>query len=550
MNVLPSTPVIDAPATHSKSAVKPRPTWKRFVIPSFSDLLLIGLVVWLLLSSSAGWQGLLLDGDTGWHIRAGDYILDHREVPSNDLFSFSKEGEPWFAWEWGAEVVLALLHRAMGLKGVTLLAGLLIVASGVVVFRYTLWRGANTLLALATSLLAIGASSIHYHARPHLFTLFLLPISVWILERDRRQPWAAIWCLIPLTAIWTNLHGGFMAWIAIAVLLFAGTALETWSASRSSRNWRSVRRYGLLAAGCAAATLLNPYGVRLHQHVVAYLRSDWIRDFVVEFQSPRFRNENVLQFEMLLLAGLIACGMLLWRRRFAEALWIVFWAHQALGSVRHITVYAAIAAPIVALELTAVWNHFVQGAPRQSVRRILDTMAAEVSNSFRWTSAWPAVSVIALVLIGHPIHWPTDFPAFRFPTKIVERHRERLLSGRVMTMDQWADYLIYRLYPGVKVYFDGRSDFYGPKIGKEYRQLIGGEYNWRQIISRNRFNVALVPPDWALTSLLKQDPYWRLLEDDGKALLFVLDSADPTVRAEQRPPGTGEKRFHRTNENR
>jgi hypothetical protein len=190
-----------------------------------------------------------------------------------------------------------------------------------------------------------------------------------------------------------------------------------------------------------------------------------------------------------------------------------------------------------------VWDRFVEGAPRQTIRRILDTLAAEVSNSFRWTSAWPAVGVGALVLIGHPIQWPTDFPEFRFPTKIVERHRERLLSERVMTMDQWADYLIYRLYPGVKVYFDGRSDFYGPKIGKEYRQLITGEYNWREIISRNRFTVALVPPDWALTSLLKQDPSWRLLEDDGKALLFVLDSPDTTGRAEQDPDGTGKKGF-------
>src|SRR5260370_21340943 len=45
------------------------------------------------------WQGLLADGDTGWHIRTGDFILETGRVPFRDLFSFSRPGQPWFAWE-------------------------------------------------------------------------------------------------------------------------------------------------------------------------------------------------------------------------------------------------------------------------------------------------------------------------------------------------------------------------------------------------------------------------------------------------------------------
>ena len=66
---------------------------------------------WLFVAG-AGWSVLLADGDTGWHIRAGEFILDTGAVPRTDLFSYSKAGAPWYAWEWLADVVFALAWRA------------------------------------------------------------------------------------------------------------------------------------------------------------------------------------------------------------------------------------------------------------------------------------------------------------------------------------------------------------------------------------------------------------------------------------------------------
>jgi prepilin peptidase CpaA len=66
-----------------------------------------------------------------------------------------------------------------------------------------------------------------------------------------------------------------------------------------------------------------------------------------------------------------------------------------------------------------------------------------------------------------------DFPAARFPVEAVARNVDRLTGGdpshvpppRVLAPDQWADYLIYHLYPRARVFFDGRSDFYGQAAG-------------------------------------------------------------------------------------
>src|SRR4051794_22006762 len=75
--------------------------WARLLVPSLSDLYFLAILVWLFVSGGGqGWSGLLADADVGWHIRTGDYILDHGSVPHQDLYSFSKTGAPWYAWEW------------------------------------------------------------------------------------------------------------------------------------------------------------------------------------------------------------------------------------------------------------------------------------------------------------------------------------------------------------------------------------------------------------------------------------------------------------------
>jgi hypothetical protein len=515
---------------------------RRILIPSFSDLFFLSLIAWLFMSTPDGWSRVLGDGDTGWHIRTGDYVLDHMAVPRTDLFSFTLEGKPWFAWEWGSDVIFALLHRALGLKGIALLGGVLIGLYATVLFRYTLWRGANALLALTIALLAVGASTIHYLARPHLFTLVLVPVSVWMIDRDRRQRWWGVWLLIPIAAAWTNLHGGFMALIAMLGLLAAGRGIaELLNRSGEKRDWSGFRRYSILTAGCSAATLLNPYGIELHKHIATYLQSDWIREAIQEFQSPSFRNENIMQFEALMLAALIACGPMIARRAFPEVLWIVFWAHQALGSVRHVTVFVSVAAPILATEATRLWDQAAHGADRRSIQRILADLAVDMGKGFRWTSVWPVIGVAVLLFGNVPVRWPADFPADRFPTAMATRHAEKIQSGRVITTDQWGDYLIYRFYPRMRVYIDGRSDFYGPKLGKEYVRLSYGQYNWRATVQQHGFDVALIPVEWSLGSLLKVDPSWRLLEDDGKALLFVRVKGEAPRGPRDANGGMGQK---------
>ena len=490
----------------------------RLAVPSLSDLFFIALLIWLFVAGGDGWKGLLLDGDCGWHIRTGETILNTHAVPYVDPYSFTKGGQPWFAWEWLSDVLFAVLFQWAGLKGVVLAAGVVIATFATVLLRRIFAQGVNLFVALLVGLLAVGSASIHYLARPHIFTLLFLSIGLWMLEEDRRRTHWRTWLLVPLMILWTNMHGGFIAFILCVGALAVGSAVETWLGT--GPGWAATRRYAALTVACTLATVVNPYGIQLHVHIAQYLRSDWIRNVIQEFQSPSFRSENLMQFEALLFLGLIVAALRLRERRVTEALWIVGFAHLALGSVRHVPLFVSVTAPIIALEVSRWWSTWTSSQSRQSVLSIVEQMGRDLAPGFQRNTVLPVLVVVGFAFMGERMNWPTDFPDINFPTKMVRKHPELLIDHRLFTNDQWGDYLIFN-NPQRKVFIDGRSDFYGADLGNEYLDVMNARWPWRKVLDKYQIDVVLSPVEWPLASVLKQDQEWHLVADDGQSVLFT-----------------------------
>ena len=379
-------------------------------------------------------------------------------------------------------------------------------------FCWLLRRGTGLWIATSVTLAAVSASSVHFLARPHLFSLLLLAPALWLLDEDRRAPTATLWWLVPLAAVWANLHGGFAGWLAILALLVVASACQ--------REGRAVRRYGLLATLSALATLANPYGWNLHRHILSYLNSSWILDHVQEFQSPRIRAENTLVFAVLLLAG-VALAARQRPGRWFDTLLVLAWGFAALRSARHIPWFAVVAAPAIASAGAACWAAHASRAPVRSAVRVLWEAGLDLGGRPRFTAWLPALGALAL-LIALPRGGLPDFPRARFPVEAVARNADRLAAlPRVLTSDQWADYLIYRLYPRTRVFFDGRSDFYGLTVGDDYQALLAADRRWRTVMARYGFSAALLPLDWPLGQLLEREPGWRVADRDAQSVLLV-----------------------------
>lgn len=475
--------------------------------PSFVELLFLALFV-VVFARPAGLQALLFDGDTGWHIRTGQLVLASGHVPYVDDFSFTRAGQPWFAWEWLADVLFALLYGWRGIASVAALSGVVLSLAGAALFARMLRDGDGLWIALAATLAASSASSLHYLARPHVFSILFYTLTLWILAEDRRRPRRWIWLLPPLAALWANLHAGF---VILPATLLLRSVCGPW------------RRYLPVTLACGAATLLNPYGWRLHQHVWQYLHAPFILQHVQEFQSPQFRTEGMLVFAGLLLA---AVAVSLRAERFDTAL-VLLWAFASLRSARHVPFFAIAAAPVLASFVAARWRAYAEGAGRRAPLRVLWELAQDLGCP-RTCGLWLPLAAAAAMLTPLPA---SGFPDTRFPVRAVERNRSLLTPAsampRVLTSDQWADYLIFRLYPRQRVFFDGRSDFYGPRLGSDYRQLMVAGGAWRGLLDRYGFQLALLPHDWPLSTFLGREPGWREVYKDPVATLYAHEGETP-----------------------
>jgi len=485
-------------------------TIRRWLCPSLVDVFFVALFL-ALFAPPHGLEALLADGDTGWHIRTGELVIATGRVPTSDPFSFSRPGQPWFAWEWLSDVLFARLNRWAGLAGVAAAAGTVLALTGAALFARLLRDGVGLWVALAATLAAASASSNHYQARPHVFSFLLYTISVGWIEADMRRPGWLVWMLIPLAALWANLHGAFL-------LLPATLAAASLTAGRGGRV-----RYAALSFLTAAATLVNPYGWRLHEHLWQYLRSSWILDHVQEFQSPSIRGEAAVVFGLLLLSSMA----LAWRASRFEATLVLGLGFAALRSARHIPFFAIAAAPVVATAAAAAWRRLAERETPRSPVRVMWDLSLDFGRQWR-ASGW--IAAAALLTVWLAAHQGAQFPSSRFPARAVDRN-SGLLAGpeapRVLTSDQWADYLIYRLYPRGRVFFDGRSDFYGAAIGADYRRLLSSEEGWRDLLRQYNFSAALLPRDWPLSTILDREPGWRLAYRDSVAKLFLREVRTP-----------------------
>ncbi|HEY3787466.1 MAG TPA: hypothetical protein VGL71_01370, partial [Urbifossiella sp.] len=180
------------------------------------------LAVWIILLIAFRERGFY-DPGALWHIKVGEIILD-RGFPHTDPFTFTFEGHTWIPQQWGAEVLMALAHRLGGLD--TLLLGFTVLVAGLftAIFRRATRAGMGPLLAGLMVGVALFIGAFHYYVRPHMFTIALLGWTMMCIvdfERGRCGVSRLAW-LIPLFAIWTNLHGGVLGGTMTLGLAVAG----------------------------------------------------------------------------------------------------------------------------------------------------------------------------------------------------------------------------------------------------------------------------------------------------------------------------------------
>jgi hypothetical protein len=503
------------------------PSWVRWILPSISDVFF--LVLFGLLGFSPMSVALLQDADTGWHIRNGEFIMATHSVPHADFFSYTRAGQPWYAWEWLYDVLIAAIHHVAGLNGVVLFTAFVIALTFALLFRFVLRRSGSFAVATLLTLLAVSAAQVHMLARPHVLSWLFTLLWVEVLYRFEEGQPAALYVLPGLMLLWVNLHGGFIVGLVL-IGLFGCAHIWDYLKLHDSAHRRQIVQLAVAFCASLAVTFLTPYGYKLHWHVYQYLSNHYLMDSINEFRSPNFHAVGYGYFECFILLSVL--GLILARKKVGatDLFLLLFSIHAALYAARNI--------PISAIMMSLSLGPLLAGiiAPQSSqpswIRCLADsvqgisTNMGEMEKHFRGHALaiilLAASALIALnggrVLSAQVLS--AHFNEKEFPVAAAEFIAASGIHDHMFNSDDWSGYLIYRLYPATKLYFDDRHDFYGEAFVKEYEKASNGTREWREPLEKYQVRWVLAGIDSPLSSVLRESKNWRVAYSDNLATIF------------------------------
>ena len=464
-----------------------------------------------------GWFAIpSTDSDAWWHLKTGQYVLEHHALPKPDPFAYTtylkSPGTPGEALardfnlthEWLAQCIFYLSYAAGGFAGVMLLRALLLTCFCGLVGLISFHRTASFYHAIGAAIVAACVAMFSTADRPFLFTYALLALTMAMLEYGRG--W---WLLPPLFAVWANLHGGFfMGWVVLGCYCAESLYLH-WRGKRRP----DERRLWLVTAASIAASGLNPNGFRFLEVLIEY-RNSPMQSQLFEWQHTRFWEPS--WYSAVLWAG---AAVLLWAHKKVRPVdWLLFglFAAASIDAARNVTLMALIGPVVIA---TYAGGKIARRAAAEwaVAALLLAALAAEIG--FRQAfelrpEMWQYPAGASDFLLAHHVH------------------------GRIFNTYEQGGYLIWRLWPEQHVFVDGRAlnegvyfdarriafnaDATGGPSGEELLRRYGIDVIVMNCFQGNTGEIYLLPA--ALADPAQKE--WKLVYRDAQAVVFMRHPAD------------------------
>jgi hypothetical protein len=334
------------------------------------------------------------------------------------------------------------------------------------------------------------------------------------------------WLLIPMMALWANLHGGFIVGI---VTIGVYTVVVAAQDLTGGKGFARVIGLVLLTAAAALATFITPLGVGSWNPVIRALR------------NPR---THIVIADWLPLMHVLRDH---WGHDFGVTYVVVVGMTVAFGLSFAMTPrggdlpLVAIAATMIVATMAAVRNlplaiiactlpiarHSALLLARRRGRRELAAQPARNSAEF----AMQQVIAIAIA-VGAAVYAGVASPRLRtdraYPEGAVAFMRRNNLEGNVLNDFAWGEYLIWHLGPGSKVFIDGRYDtVFSDQVIEDYIDFHF-DLQRRGVLSSYAHDFVLIPPASKAYDLMKKAGGWRIVYRDPDAVLFARGGSRTT----------------------
>jgi hypothetical protein len=407
-------------------------------------------------------------------------------------------GQAWISTQWLAQVLFALAYGFAGWAGPVILASAAAALALALMARFLSARLSRmTVLVLVSAAMMLMAS--HLLARPHLLAM---PVMVaWVaglVDAMDRKGAPSFW-LLPLMALWANLHGGFVLGLA----LIGPIALDAiWHASKPEQR-AVLLRWALFGVAALAASCITPYGWEALMASRRILSLGAALALIGEWKPADFGHAGPL--ELVVLSGF---AFALWRGLKLPPIRLVLvlgFVYMALSHVRNAEVLALLAPLVLAKPLG-------------------EQLSDDAPEAAAWSPQWLPLAGIAMCAITATVLFTSMrnyTPLERMAPAAAVNELKKLKLGRVLNDYNFGGYLIWRNVP---TFIDGRTELFGEKLMVDHA-------NATSLTQPGKLFQLLSDYDVEATLLVTKSPAADLLDRiDGWQKVYSDDLATINVR--------------------
>lgn len=480
------------------------------------------------------------------HVQYGHWILDHRALPTEDVFMPLAEGMPLVDSAWLSQAIFAQVDYWGGHEGLSTLYALTMLAAYAIFSRAFYLLTGRISLSLGGMALALFIGWPRYLVmRPEIFGLLAFAILFWLVVRENRlqafdddatspeapAPWDRWLPFVGVPVLfvaWANLHGSFPVGIVLLGCYFLGRLIDVAWRTRDVQAViadRGLRRWLVLGELALAATLINPYGMDLLISTVRFSQNPNLKD-ILEWYPLKLVDLEGLEC----VAGWILLIVVLRhsRRRVtaAEILLLLIFTAAVAKNIRMIAWFSPVLVLVMLPHAADILQRYFPkriAAPSESEQPVSGNL------SFRYSLLsllviWMcfAFSPMSQPVLGGKVRKTERLYSSQTPYELTDWLQKNPPQGQIWNPQWWGDWLRLKGPADMKVFVTSQIHLIPPYVWQDYLRVFNMTGSWQQTLQRYRVTTMVIDKRLQprLSAIVRREPNWKVAYEDDKALVM------------------------------
>ncbi|HEV7677728.1 MAG TPA: hypothetical protein VGQ42_04085 [Candidatus Dormibacteraeota bacterium] len=461
------------------------------------------------------------DPDFWWHLRTGQLILDNHALIQTDPYTYTASTHHWTMHEWLTEVLLAGLNHIGGMALIVVVLSITTWLGLLALLMRALLRRPGFIAAGAGLLLATVSGYPIWGPRAQMITFALTCLLLLIVERHLTRGGRAVWLLVPIFLVWSNLHSGFIIGAAFLGLIVAVESVLR-AMGRSEVDPQRLRTLVYVLVACLVVVVINPSGPHIYLYPFETQGSAAQQSLIQEWHSPNFHLVEVRAFEaMLLTLGIMVA--ITRRVRPRDGVLVLATVAMALQSVRHIALFIAVATPMWIEQADMVGRRvFPSVVTRMENARETVRMARRGGMLLGVVVAVCGSLVLTQLAVAASTRADSLTYARTFPV-CAARWLDTAPSG-INVFNQYGEggYLARSIVPhGDRIFIFGDAALMGDDLLRTYGDVESVRPSWERILQASHTDLVLFDNGTPLANVLATSPRWVLVYRDPYSVAYI-----------------------------